>query len=160
MKIVILAHRSEKLLPFRFAGKRNSVFILSFKMSTFYGLYTYFIHTLFSLNVVILPSILAAIFASIPFLAPYWLFLPGALELYLVRGETASAVLFLVFSFLPTMFIDAAFYEEVKGSHPYLTGLAIVGGIYWLGLEGALIGPMLLCCMIVTLKMYQSILPK
>jgi len=138
----------------------SNVFVLSFKMALFYGLYMWFIHSLFSLNVIFIPSILAAILAAVPFLAPYWVCVFGAIELGLVRGEAFSAVLFFIFGFAPTMLVDAAFYREVKGSHPYLTGLAVVGGIYWLGLEGAFIGPILLCCMLVLMDMYKNVLPR
>ncbi|VDM60678.1 unnamed protein product [Angiostrongylus costaricensis] len=113
----------------------SGVFVLSSKMAVFYGLYTYFVHSLFDLNVVFVPCTLAAIFAAIPIMPPYIVSILGIFELWLVRGELSVAIVFTLISFAPHMFADVTFYREVKFSHPYVTGLAIIGGIYWLGLQ-------------------------
>uniref|UniRef100_F1KV39 Transmembrane protein n=1 Tax=Ascaris suum TaxID=6253 RepID=F1KV39_ASCSU len=134
----------------------SGVFVLSTKMAVFYGLYTYFVHTLFDLNIVFLPSMLAALFAAIPIMAPYVVCAIGIFELYLVRGETAAAILFFILSVAPVTFADAAFYRQLRGSHPYVTGLAIIGGMYWLGLQGAIIGPIILCLLLVLFHVYAK----
>ncbi|UMM24125.1 hypothetical protein L5515_004509 [Caenorhabditis briggsae] len=130
------------------------VFILSAKMAVFYGLYTYFVHSLFDLNIVFVPSMAATLFAAIPIMPPYIVAIFGIVELWLVRGEGAAALVFTLASFAPVMFADATFYKEVKGSHPYVTGLAIIGGMYWLGLQGAIIGPIILCLCLVLVNVY------
>jgi hypothetical protein len=34
--------------------------------------------------------------------------------------------------------------------------LAIAGGVYYQGIEGALIGPMILCCLLVGIQLYNE----
>jgi hypothetical protein len=90
------------------------VFILSSKMAIFYGLYTYFVHSLFTLNIVFIPSVMAALLAAIPIFPPYAVALFGVFELWLVRGESVAALVFAGASIAPLFFADPAFYREVK----------------------------------------------
>lgn len=59
-------------------------------------------------------SVVAAIFAAIPIVPPYAVAVFGIIELYLVRGETAAAIVFGLANIAPLFFADAAFYSEIK----------------------------------------------
>ncbi|KAJ2953387.1 hypothetical protein O0L34_g977 [Tuta absoluta] len=136
----------------------NQVFRASFKMALFYGLWTWLVHNLFGAKVVYLPSVLAAVLGAAPFLGPYLAGIPAALDVWL-QGRPMSAIMLPIAQAAPIAFLDAAVYAEIKdGGHPYVTGLAIAGGIFYLGPEGAILGPLLLCCLMVVLNLSSTFL--
>ncbi|XP_034485570.1 transmembrane protein 245 isoform X2 [Drosophila innubila] len=122
------------------------VLISMFKCSTFTGLFTWLVHTVFGARIVFLPSALAALLAAAPFLGSYWCAVPAFLELWLAQDRFyAGLILFLLQFFVPSSF-ETAIYADLKGGgHPYLNGLAIAGGMYWIGWQGAIFGPLMLC---------------
>ena len=133
-----------------------SVFDASLRMALFYGVYTWLIHSVFGVSIAFIPAAFAAVAGVVPFVGSYWACLAGVLELWLIRGQSLLAVTFFVLHLLPSYVVDQAIYVEVKGgAHPYLTGLAVAGGVYFNGIEGAIIGPIILCCLLAGTNMYR-----
>ncbi|XP_034243899.1 transmembrane protein 245 isoform X1 [Thrips palmi] len=139
-------------------GAVGDVFRASFKMAVFHGLWAWLIHTLFGVKVVYLPSVLASILGVVPFLGTYWACIPAVLELWLAQGQSMLAVSMILAFYIPTSWVNGLVYEEIKGGHPYLTGLSVAGGVYCMGSEGAIFGPLLLCCVFVALNISSTLM--
>ncbi|EZA55926.1 transmembrane protein 245 isoform X2 [Ooceraea biroi] len=134
------------------------VFAATFKLASFFGMWTWFIHNLFQVKIVYLPSAFATMLGAVPFLDAYFACIPATIELWFTRGSM-TAIPFFLFHFLPCNIVVTEFYKEIKGGgHPYLTGLSIAGGIFCLGVEGAIFGPLLLCCIMVAINLSRRYL--
>ncbi|XP_022239345.1 uncharacterized protein LOC111085374 [Limulus polyphemus] len=102
-------------------------------------------------------AVFAGFCGLIPFLAIYWACIPAVLELWLIKDQPIKAALMFGCQLIPMFFVDGLIQEEIKGTgHPYLTGMAIAGGIMCMGLKGAFLGPILLCFLIVAINMYTA----
>ena len=60
-------------------------------------------------------TVLAAMFAAVPFVGPYWAGLPAAVELWLGHGQGLRALLLIIAHMIPSYFVDTAIYSEIKG---------------------------------------------
>ncbi|XP_037946040.1 transmembrane protein 245-like isoform X4 [Teleopsis dalmanni] len=124
----------------------SGVLISLFKCSIFTCLFTWFMHTICGARIVFLPAALAAVLSAAPFLGSYWCALPAFLELWLAQDRFYAGIFLFLMQFFVPPYFEAAIYSEMKGGgHPYLTGLAIAGGMYWFGWQGAIFGPLMLC---------------
>jgi len=98
-------------------------------------------------------------FGAVPILMPYWAAFPAVLELWLIQGQWTKALIMLLAQMAPMSAVDTQIYSEIKGGgHPYLTGLAVAGGIFYFGVQGAIMGPMILCCVFVAINVGSSFL--
>lgn len=135
----------------------NSVFTVTVKMASFYGLWTYLTHAIFSASIITVPVLVATFLAAVPVAGQYLVALPAALELWLAQDRWLSAAALIVCHIVPTYVVDAAIYAEVRqGIHPWITGLSIVGGVYYFGIVGAIYGPLILCGVYVILTVYTG----
>ena len=92
----------------------SGIFNASFKMATFYGVYTYTLLSIFGVYVAFIPSVVAGIFAVIPLFPAYIVCLPALLELLVIRQDYFLAALLAIGAYIPTTFVDEVMYREVK----------------------------------------------
>jgi len=90
------------------------VFAATFKLASFFGMWTWFTHNLFQVKIVYLPSAFATMLGAVPFLDAYFACVPATIELWFTRGSM-TAVLFFLFHFLPCNIVVTEFYKEIKG---------------------------------------------
>ncbi|UXI22720.1 hypothetical protein NH340_JMT08662 [Sarcoptes scabiei] len=133
----------------------NSIFAATIKISAFYGIYTWLVHSLFGIEICCIPSVIAAILAAIPLLNAYWASFPACIYLYYFDQTFPLVKSFLMFfvAILPSFIVDSSIYSDInRGGHPYLIGLAITCGVVYYGIEGALFGPLWLCLLFIILN--------
>eukprot|EP00808_Paulinella_micropora_P031142 g19538.t1 len=135
----------------------RDVFLVSIKLYSFHFLLTWLTFAELGSPLVYLPSVANGILAVVPIAPPFLLAIPLALYLWLSGSALMGLCLFLL-HWGAYWFVDPAIHAEIKGSNPYLTALSIVGGITAWGASGAIIGPMLVCSLMVIQDILHSLL--
>eukprot|EP01094_Clydonella_sp_ATCC50884_P001797 TRINITY_DN11349_c0_g1_i1.p1 TRINITY_DN11349_c0_g1~~TRINITY_DN11349_c0_g1_i1.p1 ORF type:complete len:879 (+),score=305.11 TRINITY_DN11349_c0_g1_i1:688-3324(+) len=134
----------------------EEVFETSFKIALFHGLWCWLTYTLFQCSIPYVTSLLMACFAVTALIGTYWLSIPAVLELWLFRNKPIHAFVLFVLHLSAVWVFDPIIYGQIQGSHYYVTGLSVVGGVYFLGVEGVVIGPMLLCGILIFGKLFKQ----
>ena len=129
-------------------------------MALFHGFFTYLTHTVFNIPIRYVPAFCASICAVLPFIGTYWMSLPGSLYLFFIKQQKLHSIGLFLIHLLPLFFVDPAIYGDVSQGHPYFTALAVAGGLYCFGFEGAIIGPLILCMLLSFVSIYRRVIRK
>ena len=133
----------------------NAVFAALAKLALFHGLLTWVTFTLFSINGGVgkyTLTVASALLADLAIVPPVVTVLPGIAELLIERNYNNAMWLGLA-HFVAWWYYDTRIYSEVEIVHPYVTGLSFVGGVFFFGVEGVVLGPMVLCMMQISKQM-------
>ena len=117
----------------------QNVFHSTIMVAAFHGLFSWISFTLLGARWVAISTVFSFVFAALPFVAPFWCALPSAIELFYSRSNAGPSVALILSQLIIYLFVDPIIYSET-GEHPYMTALAVVGGLYLLGTEGIVLG--------------------
>jgi predicted PurR-regulated permease PerM len=119
--------------------------------------------------VVVIPCIAAAIISIVPIMPSFFVAIPHALGLWLnvnQSGESISAIestaglldalLFFGLHFYVYYEISPRIYGSMHAGTPnFLVSMSVVGGIVYIGLSGAVVGPLILTGFVTTLELLR-----
>ena len=127
----------------------SGVFMCSVKIFLFHALFTWLLLDAFEVKLAFITAILAGTFCIIPLLSPWMAVIPGSIYLYFVSSQLIKAVaLPVIFTIVSGMAFNEIYQKHVH-THPYVTGLSILMGVYAFDLKGIIFGPLLVCVMVI-----------
>ncbi|HND33297.1 MAG TPA: AI-2E family transporter [Myxococcota bacterium] len=104
-------------------------------------------------------AVLSGVLAYVPFVGTALVWVPLCL-LFMAQGEYGSALALLIWSLVLTASVDNVIKPFlVRGRSdipPVLIFLGVFGGLFWLGVIGILVGPVLVAMLLALLKIYEE----
>ena len=135
----------------------NQVFLASILLACYHFFLVWATFEAVGADVVYVPALLSAVMAVIPKFPSFLIVLPFALEMWIVQLRPTAA---LVGIFLPHLgawwFVDTAIQASIRRSHPYVSSLAMVGGLTHFGLSGAILGPLLVSLLMIAFNVMSA----
>lgn len=110
---------------------------------------------------IVLYGFLASVFSIIPIVGTSPVWIPAALYLYFIKGSLGKAIfvsVYCLFSFLILEnVVKPKFLDKQIGIHSIFLFLAIIGGLKEFGINGIIIGPLILALFLIVWRLYPKI---
>lgn len=135
----------------------SEVFMVSILICVAHGAATWLFFTFAGMPFPYSAAFLTGVIAIFPLLSEWLIFLPSLGIVYL-KGSSYTlyyAVGLYIVQFLLGM-VDDAIFDLIPDSHAYITALALVLGVSSFGLQGVLIGPMLIVIVKLLYRLFSS----
>jgi len=120
----------------------RAVLLSALKMSAFHALFTWLLYSWAQVPVVVVPSVLTALFALVPLVSPVGVSVGAAIYLW-AQHRMVAAFIVLVVNVGVWWQVPTVIYAEIPESNPFLTGLSVVLGIGQFGVIGVVLGPLI-----------------
>ncbi len=110
---------------------------------------------------IVLYGFLASVFSVIPIVGTSPVWIPAALYLYFIKGSFGWAIFVSVYCFLSFLILENVvkpkFLDKQIGIHSIFLFLAIIGGLKEFGINGIIIGPLILALFLIVWRLYPKI---
>eukprot|EP00475_Leptophrys_vorax_P045991 TRINITY_DN9726_c0_g1_i2.p1 TRINITY_DN9726_c0_g1~~TRINITY_DN9726_c0_g1_i2.p1 ORF type:complete len:569 (-),score=176.26 TRINITY_DN9726_c0_g1_i2:87-1748(-) len=143
-RLLPIPESNQKTVSTSLQASVNQIFICTFLLSIVHGLVTFGYYSVVGLPFPYSAGFLSGLATVIPFIPEWIAYIPSFAVLYF-KGSAYLIHLFvglLVVRWLAGN-IDDMIYSQIPGSNPFITGLALAFGASTYGVQGLLIGPIL-----------------
>eukprot|EP00835_Amoeboradix_gromovi_P001853 NODE_94_length_21515_cov_0.130417.p3 type:complete len:599 gc:universal NODE_94_length_21515_cov_0.130417:2368-4164(+) len=121
----------------------SSTLSVNLRLGIFYFIFTAISFYICKVPVIFIPAIASSVLAILPFMNPMLIAVVPTVILWL-QGHLITSVALIASHVLVSFVVIPLFYEEINGVDPYFGSLSIALGIYTYGLEGTILGPILM----------------
>ncbi|DBA70834.1 TPA: hypothetical protein ACH3X2_011607 [Trebouxia sp. C0005] len=158
VRILPMSETAREHTAASFSEALRGVFQSALKLAVFHAVFTWLTFRAFSIQLVYVSTVASAVCSILPLVQVWMVAIPAAVQL-LVQDRMLAAVVLMVLHLAAFFQADDIIMREIPGSHPYLTGLGILGGMYSFDnpLQGALLGPMLLSMLSVFYNLHAKL---
>lgn len=148
----------------QFNKSLEGIFISTLEIVLSHTVITWLLFDLVDIDFVYIFAFFSGLISLFPILSPYLILLPGAMFLALKFGWTyynLIKIVGLVVSYIVIIInLDNAIYNKHFSTHPYITGLSFVMGMYTFGFKGIIYGPLLMCLSKLISQVFENIMEK
>ena len=134
----------------------SAIFLTTGKLFLFHFLLTWLTFNLVGFPFVYISALISGFLAIVPIINPLIILIIPLIDLYY-----SASYFSLIFLSITHIFcwwtIDASIYSDIPDSHPYVSSLSIVLGLYSFGLQGIIIGPLLACLPVIGYHLFTIV---